>query len=311
MRDGSVGTWLHWGRLFRLSLAPSAVADAAAGILLGAGGWPLGPWGWLLAASACTYHGGMALNDWADRARDAELRPERPLPSGGVSSGAALTAALALLVVGPVLAWFASPAAGLCMGLVAACAAGYDLVLRGPFTGPLALAGCRAGNVAAAAVWSHGFAPPSWSASAAAVAIALYGLYVFWVSRLGTFEDVAAERDLGPLPARYARAAGVLLLLFPAAVWFAMPADFRQPARLLLALLITALAAWHVLRRSARPLRSSREVLPLMGACLRRLLILTAAASLVVPDPAAPWVAAAILAGYPASYLLRAAFPPS
>ena len=43
-----------WGRLLRLSLTASALADAAAGLVLGAGAWPSGVAPWvLLAASAC------------------------------------------------------------------------------------------------------------------------------------------------------------------------------------------------------------------------------------------------------------------
>jgi len=311
MSERRVGPWLQWGRLFRVSLAPSAVADAAAGILLGAGGWPVGPWGWLLAASACTYHGGMALNDWVDRDRDAKLRADRPIPSGGIAASAALGAALTLLILGPALAWFASPAAGLCMAAVAVGAAAYDLFLRGSFSGPLALGMCRSGNVAAAAVWSHAYAPEGWPGGVAAVAIALYGVYVFWVSRLGTFEDLDGDADLGLAPARYARAAGLLLFLLPVAIWLVVPETLRSPWRLLLAVGVSGAAALPVVRRSFEPLRSSRDVLPLMGAFLRRLLIVTATAALVVPDPAAPWIAAVILAGYPASYLLRVAFPPS
>ena len=66
---------LAWGQLLRLSMAPSALADAAAGVLLGAGAWPGERAGWMLAASFCAYHGGMALNDWADREGDARTRP--------------------------------------------------------------------------------------------------------------------------------------------------------------------------------------------------------------------------------------------
>ena len=74
---GDRGILLRWGALLRLSMSPSAAADAAAGVLLGAGTWPAGPAPFLLVAgSLCVYHGGMALNDWADRGHDARTRPE-------------------------------------------------------------------------------------------------------------------------------------------------------------------------------------------------------------------------------------------
>ncbi|NJA56170.1 UbiA family prenyltransferase, partial [Streptomyces sp. NEAU-H3] len=47
----------------------------------------------LAAGSVALYWAGMALNDWADRAEDARERPERPIPSGRLSPGAALATA--------------------------------------------------------------------------------------------------------------------------------------------------------------------------------------------------------------------------
>ena len=53
-----------WGRLLRVALLPSAVADIAAGVVLGAGVWPAGPGPFLLiAASLAVYHGALVLND--------------------------------------------------------------------------------------------------------------------------------------------------------------------------------------------------------------------------------------------------------
>src|SRR5512137_294118 len=93
-----------WGRLLRLSLAPTAAADVAAGAVAGAGAWPGRGVFVLMIASLCVYHGGMALNDWADRKEDRVLRPDRPIPAGGVSPPAGLAAGLALLVSGPLIA---------------------------------------------------------------------------------------------------------------------------------------------------------------------------------------------------------------
>jgi len=112
------------GRLFRLSLAPSAAADAAAGLLFGAAAWPSGGAPWLLmGGSLAVYHGGMALNDWADRRIDARVRPGRPIPSGAVPAAAALALALGLLALGPLLAAGVSPTAALGLGGVAVLAA--------------------------------------------------------------------------------------------------------------------------------------------------------------------------------------------
>lgn len=75
--------------LVRAPAALTAVGDTVAGGA--AAGTPLRGRRLLLpAASAAFYWAGMALNDWADRELDAVERPERPIPSGRVSAGAAL-----------------------------------------------------------------------------------------------------------------------------------------------------------------------------------------------------------------------------
>ena len=67
-----------WGKLLRVSLAPTAVGDVLAGSVLATGGLRApGAVLTLVAASLCVYHGGMALNDWADRVEDAEFGRER------------------------------------------------------------------------------------------------------------------------------------------------------------------------------------------------------------------------------------------
>src|SRR3989442_15725829 len=64
----------------------TAVADSAAGLVLARRAAPIArdPGLWCLAASACLYLGGIALNDYFDRDVDAVERPERPIPSGAV-----------------------------------------------------------------------------------------------------------------------------------------------------------------------------------------------------------------------------------
>src|SRR6185369_8346912 len=160
-----------WGRLLRLSLAPTAAADIVAGVALGGGAWSSRS-ALLVLASLCVYHGGMALNDWADREEDARVRPDRPIPSGRIRPGVALAVALALLAAGPCLAAAASPLSGAILAAVSLAAAAYDLRGRGPVRGPLLLGICRAGNLAAGIAFAggRGFLPAG-----------LYGAYVFFV----------------------------------------------------------------------------------------------------------------------------------
>ncbi len=300
------------GRLLRLSLAPTAAADVIAGLVMGSGGrWPTGAMPWLLmAASLSVFHGGLALNDWADRAADAETRPERPLPAGAVGAGTALALALALLGFGVLLAFLAHPALGGWLGGVALLAAAYDLAGRGPWRGPVLLGLCRLGNLGGALL------APSWVAGEAidprllAPAL-LYGLYVFAVARLGRLEDACAGERLGTRPCGpLAMAAGCLALL-PALALLLPTASLAGAGA-------AALVSWAGAAGLARAARSPepwtrKRVEAAMGMALRRLLLFTAAcALLLVAAGATPALAAALcLAGYPVSLALRRVFPPS
>ncbi|TAJ22128.1 MAG: transferase, partial [Planctomycetota bacterium] len=244
-----------WGRLLRLSLAPSAVADVIAGHVAASGAWRPAEWGALAVASLCLYHGGMALNDWSDRAHDARTRPERPIPSGAISAGAALGAALALLACGLVLAWSALPPGPrwipcLLVGAIAA----YDLAPRGAWSGPLLLGTCRGANLAL------GFAAAGPLQPWCAAPIGLYAGYVVAVSRVGRHEDAAAASvELRALRLPLAACALCMLALAAAPPW---P---LEPARLWLArgagLALALAALWPLRALHARAALERREVM--------------------------------------------------
>ncbi|WP_237322877.1 UbiA family prenyltransferase [Streptomyces sp. JJ36] len=101
--------------------------------------------GTLLAAGAslCLYEAGMALNDWADREEDARERPHRPLPSGRIRPGAALTAAGALTGAGLALAGAAGRRTLATAALLAGTVWAYDLRLKHTAAGPTAMAAAR------------------------------------------------------------------------------------------------------------------------------------------------------------------------
>lgn len=339
---------IAWGRLLRLSLAPSAAADALAGITIGAwGAFPLDARVLLSAAgSLCVFHGGMALNDWADREGDARTRPDRPIPSGAVSARGALRVAIALLALGPLLASAASPFAGAALAGVALTAALYDLAGRGAWLGPTLLGLCRGGNLAAGVVagnalvgdWGPG--PPRW----AWVACGLYATYVFFTSRLARLEDDEELSDLGSRPRRYLLAASLCLALAPLTV-FAMrgPMFGSSPDRdtateevivigwavLGLPWIMSGIVAWISAFLLAKPAREREvwtraDVGRSAGMALRRLLICSAvfawSAPLgavragvtdIRPGFAAYLVAPALLLGYPIALRLRRVFPPT
>jgi 4-hydroxybenzoate polyprenyltransferase len=332
------------GRLLRLSLAPSAAADIAAGIVLGAGFWPGGSAPWLLiAASLCIYHGGMVLNDWSDREHDGRTRPDRPIPSGRVPAGAAALLGFALLVAGPWIALGAERSAAYVLAGVAALAAAYDLFGRGPVLGPLLLGACRAGNMAAGIVLGRALGADAYAweehravfapLAADFVPAALYGGYVAVISVLGRLEDGEDARPLGRLPAMLLAVATAFLLSLPILPLPALPTSgvawlspdfdgngllelggpsFLERHRITLASLVSALGAFGLLRLVFRTTPWTRtRVVQAMGMALRRLLIFSASLALLRGTPAGLVVCLAILAGYPLSFALRKVFPPS
>jgi 4-hydroxybenzoate polyprenyltransferase len=312
---------LAWGRLLRLSLAPSAAADVAAGLTLAAGGWfPGGRASWLLiAASVSVYTGSLALNDWADREHDGRTRGDRPIPSGSVSPNGALALAIGLQLLAIALAFLAATESGWLVTGIAVAASFYNLKGRGPLLGPLLLGLCRAANLASGMVLVSGGLLPGHT-----LVCVLYGAYVYLASRLGRMED--AEDALGPRARLYVFGAGSLFIALPLAAHLQLPG---LPLELgwTLALAIAVLAGGDLLARALfGRLESRGDVQRTMGVLLRRLLVFTAIVAVIALPMDAPLdpetglrvegaeglvVAALILSGYPLSFFLRKVFPPS
>lgn len=145
--------------LMRLPNVFTAMADVTMGFLfVQAVGWHWAPWrdSWtlalLLVTSSLLYIAGVVLNDVFDLETDRQQRPERPLPSGRVSLGAARWIGWKLLVLGVL----AGAAIGLFTGhlrpgivaaLLATCILLYDAWLKRTPLGPLAMGACRMLNV--------------------------------------------------------------------------------------------------------------------------------------------------------------------
>jgi 4-hydroxybenzoate polyprenyltransferase len=129
--------------LVRAPAALTVLGDTAVGAIWS--GRPLaGPRLALPLASVLLYWGGMALNDYADRERDAIERPERPIPSGRVSPELALSVAGGLAAAGIATATAAGGRHGLAAaGRVTLCVAAYDFVAKDTAAGPVVMAGCR------------------------------------------------------------------------------------------------------------------------------------------------------------------------
>src|SRR5439155_22927037 len=123
----------------------TAVADSFAGLVLARQAGPVSgdPGLWCIAASACLYLGGMALNDYFDREVDAVERPQRPIPSGTVPPAVAAGLGAALLAAGIALAGRAGIPAIMDAAVLALAILLYDGVLKGTAVGFLNMGVCR------------------------------------------------------------------------------------------------------------------------------------------------------------------------
>ena len=173
-----------WLQLVRAGTLFSPAADVLAGkcIVAAAATSPL----WdaelarLMTASVLVYAGGMACNDVADVDQDRKERPDRPIPRGAIRRPAALALGLGLLACG-----IAVSPAPLHHGLLVALVALYDFILkRWTLAGAACMASLRALNLGAAAMLDGA----AWK-SATVTACICYGVYIFAVTILGSFED--------------------------------------------------------------------------------------------------------------------------
>lgn len=140
---GGWGNWGDWAELLRVSALFTVPGDALAGAAAARCGPNRGT-ALAVCSSLCLYEAGMALNDWADRDIDAVERPGRPLPSGRIAPGAALTAATGLTVAGLLCAAAAGRPALTTATALAGTVWAYDLGLKNTPAGPPAMAAARA-----------------------------------------------------------------------------------------------------------------------------------------------------------------------
>ena len=135
--------------LVRVPNMLTAVADVAAGFLY-AGGGGVGSVGVVMllgGASACLYGGGVAFNDVCDAVHDRMHRRDRPIPSGRVSSAAAMKLVLLLFAAGIALAAAASSLAALiALGLLSAIVI-YNRFVKSTPLAPAVMGLCRGLNL--------------------------------------------------------------------------------------------------------------------------------------------------------------------
>lgn len=178
-----------WLQIIRIALFPTIVWDLVAGTLLARLAFDA-HFFWTLFIALLVYHGGMILNDFADRRIDAEHRRQRPIPAGKISPAAALTTGLTMLGTAIALAWWQLHAEGFQLTLIlCAIVLIYDLGsewVRRP-AGPLLLALARACSLNLVAVGALGMA---WGFEAVGyLASVAYSIYFLFTSRLAGYEE--------------------------------------------------------------------------------------------------------------------------
>ena len=101
----------------------------------------------LMVSSGLLYIAGIVLNDYFDIEIDKKERPSRPLPSGKISKGYALTIAIVALLIANIIALVVGPislAISLALTLLIIA---YDYQLKYSVLGPFAMGGTRSLNV--------------------------------------------------------------------------------------------------------------------------------------------------------------------
>jgi 4-hydroxybenzoate polyprenyltransferase len=101
----------------------------------------------LMVSSGLLYIAGIVLNDYFDIEIDKKERPSRPLPSGKISKGHALTIAIVALLIANTIALVIGPISLAISLALTFLIIAYDYYLKYTVTGPFAMGGTRFLNV--------------------------------------------------------------------------------------------------------------------------------------------------------------------
>ncbi len=270
--------------LLRVPNVFTAMADVAMGVLFvravttPTDGWILGL---LLAASSMLYAAGVVLNDVFDLEHDAEHRPERPLPSGRVSLGAARWLGWQLLCIGVVSACVVGFITGnFRPGIIAAALAGcivlYNTVARKTPAGPVVMGACRMLNVLLGmSVAAVPLGAEHWMVAGG------IGTYIAGVTLFARRESTGSNR--------MQLAAGTIVTILGIVLFagFTQYSDRvvvllqQQPQRwTLLMTILSLLIGWRMVRAIIEP--SSAMVKTAVTQCILSLVLLDAAACYAV-----------------------------
>jgi 4-hydroxybenzoate polyprenyltransferase len=270
-------------------LRPPNVATALADVLAGFGVARLADLRalpWLLLSTACLYAGGVALNDVFDRAVDRHERPERPIPSGRISAGAAAGIGGSLLLAGIAFAAVAGATAGAVALAIALAVVLYDAWgKRQSAIGPVNMGLCRALNLLLGIAAAPVVLRDTWGLGA----IPLF--YIAGVTTISRGEVHGGSR----------RAASIALVSLGAALLLLLGVALRAGDRALPSLVLAMVVAWRVapafLAARARPEPATIRFAVQRGVLSLVLVDATIATAYAGPLYGAVVLAAALLAG--------------
>jgi len=196
-----------WLQLLRVPNLLTVPGDPLAGYLLATGATIPCTSAWLpvVLAGLCFYAAGLILNDLCDLEEDRRARPQRPLPSGAITTHRARRLFFLIMILALVLSFVGRPQAGVVGLFLAVSIMLYNLVgKRIPVFGPLNMGVCRGLNLllGAAAADVPLFSLKPWIAAGVLTA------YVSAVSQYARHETEDPAR-----PARVGALLRVLLIL--------------------------------------------------------------------------------------------------
>jgi 4-hydroxybenzoate polyprenyltransferase len=229
--------WMGWRvalRLGRVSNLPTVWTNVVAGVVLSGGSIDAVPLTLLFVALSLFYVAGMYLNDAFDRNIDSRERPERPIPSGRVSTTSVFAIGALLLLAGEgVLAIMSYGLEGgqgwppLVAGVaLAAAIIYYDMSHKANPVSPVIMGLCRAlVYVTAALAVTSGFSSPLFWGSGLMLA------YLIGLTYAAKQENLAEVKNVWPL------------------IFLALPFVYAVPAALgslTTALILVGFLAWVI-----------------------------------------------------------------
>lgn len=185
-----------WLRLLRVPNLFTVPGDPLAGYALavaatGAASFDALPAALAVGASLLLYVFGLIDNDLADLKEDRRDRPDRPLPSGQISTRRAILAAFVAFAAALALAWAdGSATLGVAAVLAATILLYNHLLKRVPVVGPLAMGLCRGLSVM---IGASVLGKPGLLALPAALAAGLIALYIAAVTAIAAGETSGSK----------------------------------------------------------------------------------------------------------------------